>query len=202
MDGLFYETDYEIAVACDEYGDFPLECAATLFDLLGIKNNVIIKNQHVIRPEKEKALAQFVENKGNCYFASHKHPESDYCIWIKQPFSTNQELIQILKLQLIYLSYIVPTDSFVWKRFIENWKEDERELLLSGQAAFICNVIDADRTLNLSFNPAFFSTENVSKILAEWERTMYDMIKNTRVKRTAEQQRSKYGDKWVVRIFS
>lgn len=183
MSGAFYETDYEIAAACDESGAFPLECAAMLFDLLEIKENVIIKNQHVKRPEKEEALAPYVENKENRYFASHEHPESDYCIWIKQPFSTNQTLMPILALQGIALSYIVPTDSFDWNGFLENWKQDERELLLSGQAAFVCNIIDADRTLNLGFNTAFFSEEKIAEVLRQWEQLIVRAAHGTQVKR-------------------
>ena len=200
MPGVFYETDYEIAAACDECGDFPLKCAAMLFDLLEIKGNVIIKNQHVKRPEKEEALAPYVKNKENRYFASPKHPESDYCIWIKQPFSANQTLMPILSLQGIDLSYIVPMDSFDWNGFLENWKQDERELLLSGQAAFICNIIDADRTLNLGFNPAFFSEEKITDVLCQWEQLIVRAAHGTQVKRDEGQRRSEYGRKTLVEL--
>lgn len=196
----FFEIDYEIEAKCDEYGDFPLQCAALLFDLLDIRENVVIKNQYSIKTEKAKVIEKYIENKENSFYECSLSPEGNYCIWLKQSFSTNQELVNILKLQGIYLSYIVPNDSFDWEDFLKHWKNDEKDLLLSGQAMFICNVIDEDRTLNINFNADYFSTEKITNITAEWEKSIKSIAKYTHVKRNVAQMRSKHGNKHLIRL--
>lgn len=197
MDEVYFEIDYEIEAAFDEYGDFPLQCAALLFDLLNFNSNIIIKNQYSIKPERAKALSQYL-GKQNCFYEDPKTPEGNYCIWIKQNFQTNQELIRIFKLQGIYLTYIVPNKSFDWEGFLKNWKKDERYLLLSGQSSFICNVIDMDRILNLNFNTAVFSEEKIIHIMNEWEKAITNTAGSSKVRKTVEKMRSKHGNKYRV----
>lgn len=196
----FFEIDYEIEAVFDEYGDFPLECAILLFDLLSINGNIVIKNRYSIKEEKTEVIKKYTENIENCFYECPKDPEANYCVWIKQNFSTNQQLINILKLQGIYLSYIVPNDSFNWESFLRNWNEDEKSLLLSNQASFVCNVIDMDRTLNVSFNTAVFSMVRITSIITEWERLIMNFAGSAKVKKTVGQMRSKYGNKHVVRL--
>ncbi len=195
-----FEIDYEIEAVFDEYGDFPLQCAALLFDLLKFNRNIIIKNQYTIKAEKTNVISKYIENDQNYFYEWPKCPKGDYCVWIKDSFSTNQELIDILRLQGIYLSYIVPSASFNWKEFLESWKKDERYLLLSGQSSFICNVIDMDRTLNINFNTTVFSTEEIIRILSEWEKAINHIAKPSRMRRTKTQMRSKQGNIYQVRL--
>lgn len=196
----FFEIDYEIEAVYDEYGDFPLQCAILLFDLLGIKENIVIKNQHSIKVERTKAIKKYIENKENCFYEWPKSPKGNYCIWIKQSLSTNQKLMSILELQGIYLSYIVPNYTFDWDNFLRRWKEDEKNLLLSGQALFICNVIDEDRTLNINFNTTVFSMERIMSVLTKWEKSIINIAEYTQLKRNTAQMRGKYGNKSLVRL--
>lgn len=195
----YFEIDYEIEAVFDEYGDFPLQCAALLFDLLNINGNVVIKNQYSIKPEKTKAISRYMGNH-NCFYEWPKRPEGNYCLWLKQSFQTNLELMNILKLQGTYLTYIVPTGSFDWDTFLENWKKDERYLLLSGQSSFICNVIDMDRTLNINFNTTVFSKEKIMGIINEWEKSIINNSESSQAKRTVEKMNSKYGNKCRVHL--
>lgn len=195
----FVEIDYEIEAACDEYGDFPLYCAILLFDLLNLNENIIIKNQYSIKAEKTNVIQQY--NIGqNCYYEWPKSPEGNYCIWIKESYTSNQTLIDILKLQGTYLSYIVPTDSFDWEYFVEKWEEDDGYLLSTGQATFICNVIDMDRTLNLNFNSAVFSKEMILDLITKWEKEIGHIAQFTQIRRMATTMRSKRGNKHLVRL--
>lgn len=195
-----FEIDYEIASIHDEYGDFPLQCATILFDLLNIKSNIVIKNQYSIKPEKAKVLSQYISNEHNCFHEWPKSPEGNYCVWIKHNFSTNQQLVDILRLQGTYLSYIAPNDLFAWDDFLKNWSNDERYLILSEQASFVCNVFDMDRTLNINFNTADFSIEEIASVLAEWEGVMSQISKPIQLTRNVSGIRGKYGDKHLVRL--
>ena len=121
-------------------------------------------------------------------------------MWIKEPFSTNRELMDIFRLQGTYLSYIVPSNSFDLKEFLEKWKKDEKYLLLSGQASFICNVVDMDRVLNINFNTAVFPKEDIRRILCEWEKTIRHIAEPSQGKRTETQMRSNRGTKYSVRL--
>lgn len=116
----YYEIDYEIEAVFDEQGDFPLQCAALLFDLLKFDRNVIIKNQYAIKAEKASAISKYIKNGHNCFYEWPESPLGNYCIWIKESFLTNQKLVDLLRLQGTFLSYIVPSDSFDWKEFLEN----------------------------------------------------------------------------------
>ncbi len=200
MDKPFWETDYEIEAACDKDGDFPIQCACLLFDLLNINENIIIKNRYAAKREKAEVLKKYIDNKEKHFFEWHKHPEANYCLWVREHFYNNKALIDILKLQGIYLSYIVPSDSFNWENFTEKWEENEQNLLLSGQALFICNVLDMDRTLNICFNSAAFPKEKIMSVLSQWEKMIVSLAESTQVKRTTAQLRTKYGNKPFVRL--
>jgi len=195
-----YEIDYEIESIYDEYGDFPLHCATLLFDLLNIHSNIIIKNQYSIKTEKTKIISKYLKNEQNYFYEWPKSPEGNYCIWIKQHFSTNQEFIDILNLQGTYLSYIVPNDSFEWGNFQKRWKEDEWYLFLTGQVSFACNIIDMDRTLNIIFDTTVFSIERITSVVADWEKAITCIAKSTQQKKTVTKMRSKYGNKQLVRL--
>lgn len=196
----FFEIDYEIEATLDEYGDFPLYCATLLFDLLNIKSNIVIKNQHTIKAEKKSVIQQYTENKQNYYYEWPRSPDGNYCIWIKEKFLSNHKLIDLLKLQGIYLSYIVPNETFDWNKFLVEWKKDNINLLSSNQASFICNVIDMDRTLNLIFNISEFPREEIIGLLNKWERAIESIAQSTQVIRTETQMRSKYGSKILVQL--
>lgn len=197
---LLFEVDYEIESMCDTYGDFPLRCAVLLFDLLNIHSNIIIKNQYTIKEEKTKTISKYIDNEQNYFYEWPKSPEGNYCIWIRHYLSTNQELFDVLNLQGIYLSYIVPTDSFNWVCFLKRWKEDEKHLILSGQASFCCNIIDMDRTLNIIFDTNVFSVDRINEILAYWEKAMIHIAKSTQTKKVVKKMRSKHGEKQLVQL--
>lgn len=197
---LYFEIDYEIEAVFDEQGDFPLQCAAILFDLLKFNRNIVIKNQYSIKAEKTNVISKYIENDQNYFYEWPKSPKGNYCVWIKESFLTNHEIIDILRLQGTFLSYIVPSESFDWKEFLENWKEDEKYLLLSGQSSFICNVIDMDRTLNINFNTAVFSTEEIISIISEWQKAINHIAVSSQVRRTETQMRSKHGNKYRVQL--
>lgn len=64
----YYEIDYEIEAVFDEQGDFPLQCAALLFDLLKFDRNVIIKNRYAIKAEKASVISKYIKNGHNCFY--------------------------------------------------------------------------------------------------------------------------------------
>ena len=200
MNKAYSEYDYEFEAAFDEWGDFPLQCAALLFDLLKFNRNIVIRNQYSIKAEKANVLCKYIKNDKNRLYEDPASPEANYCLWIKEPFSTNRELMDIFRLQGTYLSYIVPSNSFDLKEFLEKWKKDEKYLLLSGQASFICNVVDMDRVLNINFNTAVFPKEDIRRILCEWEKTIRHIAEPSQGKRTETQMRSNRGTKYSVRL--
>lgn len=197
---ILFEIDCEIEAVCDKCGDFPLQCAILLFDLLGINGNIIVKNQFSIKEEKKDALQKYNKNVQNSYYEWPNSPEGNYCIWIKESFDSNIELIDILKLQGTYLSYIVPSNSFDWEKFTKEWQKDDKQLLLTKQASFICNILDMDRTLNLNFNVAEFPKEKITSVIEKWEDVIKVMAKSTQIKRTVMQMRSKYGSKYLIQL--
>ena len=196
----YYEIDYEIEAVFDEQGDFPLQCAALLFDLLKFNRNVIIKNQYAIKAEKASVISKYIKNGHNYFYEWPQSPLGNYCIWIKESFLTNQKLVDLLRLQGTFLSYIVPSDSFDWKEFLENWKEDEKYLLASGQSLFVCNVVDMDRVLNINFNTAVFSAERINCIIHEWQDAINHIADPSQMRRAETQMRSKNGSKSRVRL--
>ena len=195
-----FEIDYEIESVYDYDGDFPLLCAALLFDLLNIKGNIIIKNRNTVKSEKAHIMQYYTINKNNYYYEWPDSPDGNYCVWIRESFSSNRELMDLLRLQGIYLSYIVPTESFDWKSFTDNWQKDDTYLLSSNQASFICCVIDADRDLNLNFNASIFSEEKITYLLTKWEGEIARVASSCRIERTVKHMRSKNGTKYLVQL--
>lgn len=194
------EIDYEFDSVTDEYGDFPIRCATMLFDLLGFNKNVIIKNQYVYKPEKAFVVARYYGKDSNRYYEWPKNRSGDYCVWIKEGYSSNQELIDFLSLQVIHLSFIVPTKTFDWEKFIENWRSDEQNLIQTGQASFICNIVDMDRDLNLFFNADDYTPEMISDMLARWESEITKQDEPIKVQRSEYLIRGKYGEKSLITI--
>ena len=198
MDKPFWQVDYEIEARCDWDGDFPLQCAAALFASLNLNSNIIIKKRYTLRNNESEVIRKYIDNDLNRFYRYSKHPDVDYCLWIKQQILTQQELIELLKLQGIYLSCIVPNDTFDWEDFLDKWEKDERYLLLSGQASFICNILDEDRRLNIGFNTVVYSMDKISNVLSAWEKSITHIAKAAKVCGTVTQTRSRYGDKQTV----
>ena len=86
MNEPYFEIDYEIEAPFDMQGEFPLQCAALLFDLLDFNRNIVIKNQYSIKAEKANVIAKYAVNDQNYFFEWHRHPEGNYCMWIKMVF--------------------------------------------------------------------------------------------------------------------
>ena len=195
----FIEINYEIEAVCDEYGEFPLQCATLLFDLLGFNSDIIIKNKKTIKPEKTNIIQPF-KNDNNVYYELPQSPEGDYCLWIKEKLLSNKQIVDILNLQGIYLSYIVPNDFFNWDIFLKKWKEDVGYLLESNQATFICNIIDMDRVLSLNFNTNSYSEEFIWSLIDKWEKMILDVASTSVVKRIEQHGRGKYCNKHLIRL--
>lgn len=74
---LYFEIDYEIEAVFDEQGDFPLQCAAILFDLLKFNRNIVIKNQYSKKAEKTNVISKYIENykfqDKHAHFLSNKY---------------------------------------------------------------------------------------------------------------------------------
>lgn len=200
MEKQFWQIDYEIEAKCDMIGDFPVQCAALLFELLSLNSNIIIKKRYTLRNNESEVIRKYIDNDLNRFYRYSKHPDVDYCLWIKQQILTQQELIELLKLQGIYLSCIVPNDTFDWEDFLDKWEKDERYLLLSGQASFICNILDEDRRLNIGFNTVVYSMDKISNVLSAWEKSITHIAEANQAYRTMTQMRSKYGNKPLVQL--
>lgn len=200
MDKPFWQVDYEIEARCDWDGDFPLQCAAALFASLNLNSNVILKKRYTLRSKETEVIAKYIEDRQNRFYRHSKRPDANYCLWIKHGVLSQQELLDLLRLQGIHLSYIVPTGAFDWEDFLDKWGKDERYLLLSGQASFICNILDEDRHLNIGFNTVVFSMDKISNVLSAWEESITHIAEAAKVCRTVTQMRSRYGNKQTVRL--
>lgn len=196
-----YEIDYEIESIYDLDGDFPLECAAVLFELLNIKTNFIIKNRSAVRKEKDKIISKYINNNQNIFYELEKYPKVNFSLWIKEDNLTNNDIIDILKLQVTDLSFIVPNNLFDWNRFLTNWKKDVDYLVSSDEATFACNIIDMDRTINMIFNTSVYSMETINKILVEWENAMMSMAQSSKVKRTEYIMKEKRKKKPLIQLI-
>lgn len=200
MMSALYEIDYVLESPRDWVGEFPLQCAALLFDMLGVYSNVVIRNKYAIKKEKAEIISKYVDNTKNLLCECPKCPEGNYAIWLKHGFVTNQEIIDILGLQGTYLSYIVPSDSFNWEKFSANWKDDEHCLILSGEAVFVCNIVDMERTLNINFNTENFPIKRITTIISKWEQKIKQLDGTERLVKTTVQEHSKYGNKQLIRL--
>ena len=165
--GNFFEIEYDIESTFDEYGNFPIACAIMLFDILGWRSNVLIKNQYVAK-EKNFIVQHVLENKRNILYEHSFFPEGNYCLWIKDCLQTN-ELSKVLDLQGIYMCCIQPTEMFNWSNFQTKWKNDEIYLFPDNEASFVCKIIDMDRVLDLYFNEDYYSVNFIDNVLSLWE---------------------------------
>ena len=73
---------YEIESDFDETGDFPLMCTSLLFDLLGIKINILFRNQYA-QSSDNPVLRRYAEKEENIYI---EYSASQYLIWIREAF--------------------------------------------------------------------------------------------------------------------
>lgn len=190
------EYAYEIEAACDFDGDFPLYCAALLLDSLALNSSFIIKKQFTMKAEEQTILKKYISDSRNVFYEHSKSPSRDYCLWVKSRLSI-QDLVELLRLQGIYLSVIAPTASFDWKSFVADWKMDEAQLIANSSASFVCKIIDMDRTLHFIFHSDFFPESTVETILAHWERAVINASKAKQVQRSVIPLR---GNKPLVRL--
>ena len=167
--GNIVKINYDIESVFDEFGRFPLECTIMLFDILEWKSNILIKNQYVAKDKR--SVKKIIENEKNIYYEYPSFPEGNYCIWIKDNIQ-NDELIEVLSLQGIYMCCIQPTKLFDWNSFQSKNKKDESCLFLDNQASFICEIIDQDRVISLYFNNDYYPIQFIKDILCQWENRM------------------------------
>lgn len=193
-----FEINYSIEANCDYDGRFPLYCATLLFDIIGISNDIIIKNRHAINSKKDE-LIQRICSSHKCQYYEHPYtPDSDYCVWIKETYKSNKVFIDLLDLQGLHLSYISVSDKFDFESIIDTWYSDDIDIVSTNVNA-ICGIIDSDRTLDLIFNMDIYSQEQINSYLTQWE---YEIIKfGSLYKRVETKLRSKLGSKSYIRLL-
>ena len=172
---------YEIESDLDETGDFPLMCTALLFDLLGIKSNILFRNQYA-QSSDNPVLRRYAEKEKNIYI---EYSASQYFLWIREAFPTNLDMFEVLKLQGMQLSCFVPiSESRVPP--IELLRTTEtRDLFLNGDFAFACDITDEDRNLTLWFNPEIFKEDDIHSTLSQWEQRIVQYYHPVAMKRKA-----------------
>ena len=188
----FFEIEYDIMASCDLDGDFPLECLTFLLDLLGIKNNILIRNRFEHREEQPFVLSQYMKNTSNQYYQWPESPRSDYCLWIKEPYESAMTFLDFLKVTGYSCNCIVPNESFQWEQFVENWTRDPVYLLTENQASFLCNIYDEDKILYLYFSAKDYSEDFVQNILLTWEQEIQRRAQAAHMQRTVTLLRSRY----------
>ena len=154
-----------------------------------------------MRKEKDKIISKYINNNQNIFYELEKYPKVNFSLWIKEDNLTNNDIIDILKLQVTDLSFIVPNNLFDWNRFLTNWKKDVDYLVSSDEATFACNIIDMDRTINMIFNTSVYSMETINKILVEWENAMMSMAQSSKVKRTEYIMKEKRKKKPLIQLI-
>ena len=172
---------YEIESDFDETGDFPLMCTTLLFDLLGIKSNILFRNQYA-QSSDNPVLRRYAEKEENVYI---EYSASQYLLWIREAFPTNLDMLEILKLQGMQLSCLVPiSESRVPS--IELLRTTEtRDLFLNGDFTFACDITDEDRNLTLWFNPEIFKEDDIHSTLSQWEQRIVQYYHPVAMKRKA-----------------
>ncbi len=172
---------YEIESDFDETGDFPLMCTTLLFDLLGIKSNILFRNQYA-QSSDNPVLRRYAKKEENVYI---EYSASQYLLWIREAFPTNLDMLEILKLQGMQLSCLVPiSESRVPS--IELLRTTEtRDLFLNGDFTFACDITDEDRNLTLWFNPEIFKEDDIHSTLFQWEQRIVQYYRPVAMKRKA-----------------
>lgn len=172
---------YEIESDFDETGDFPLMCTTLLFDLLGIKSNILFRNQYA-QSSDNPVLRRYAEKEENVYI---EYSASQYLLWIREAFPTNLDMLEILKLQGMQLSCLVQiSESRVPS--IELLRTTEtRDLFLNGDFTFACDITDEDRNLTLWFNPEIFKEDDIHSTLFQWEQRIVQYYHPVTMKRKA-----------------
>ncbi len=172
---------YEIESDFDETGDFPLMCTTLLFDLLGIKSNILFRNQYA-QSSDNPVLRRYAKKEENVYI---EYSASQYLLWIREAFPTNLDMLEILKLQGMQLSCLVPiSESRVPS--IELLRTTEtRDLFLNGDFTFACDITDEDRNLTLWFNPEIFKEDDIHSTLFQWEQRIVQYYHPVAMKRKA-----------------
>ena len=168
---------YEIESDFDETGDFPLMCTTLLFDLLGIKSNILFRNQYA-QSSDNPVLRRYAKKEENVYI---EYSASQYLLWIREAFPTNLDI----KLQGMQLSCLVPiSESRVPS--IELLRTTEtRDLFLNGDFTFACDITDEDRNLTLWFNPEIFKEDDIHSTLFQWEQRIVQYYHPVAMKRKA-----------------
>lgn len=156
---------YEIESDFDETGDFPLMCTTLLFDLLGIKSNILFRNQYA-QSSDNPVLRRYAEKEENVYI---EYSASQYLLWIREAFPTNLDMLEILKLQGMQLSCLVPISESRVPSIELLQTTETRELFLNGDFTFACDITDEDRNLTLWFNPEIFKEDDIHSTLFQWE---------------------------------
>ena len=156
---------YEIESDFDETGDFPLMCTTLLFDLLGIKSNILFRNQYA-QSSDNPVLRRYAEKEENVYI---EYSASQYLLWIREAFPTNLDMLEILKLQGMQLSCLVPISESRVPSIELLQTTETRDLFLNGDFTFACDITDEDRNLTLWFNPEIFKEDDIHSTLFQWE---------------------------------
>ncbi len=194
----YIKVTYDIVAYYDMDGDFPLRCAAMLFDLLGFRENVIVRNKYVVRKERDDVIQHYMAEKRNLFFERPGHADSDYCVWIKERLASNLELMELLNLQAIDLHYIVPTASFNEADIEELWTTDIPTLLQTGKASFVCNIVDQDRELELFFDPDVIPESSRTNALTAWEQQIVNYVQPVKLRR--KEIGGPHGEKYFVQL--
>lgn len=156
---------YEIESDFDETGDFPLMCTTLLFDLLSIKSNILFRNQYA-QSSDNPVLRRYAEKEENVYI---EYSASQYLLWIREAFPTNLDMLEILKLQGMQLSCLVPISESRVPSIELLQTTETRDLFLNGDFTFACDITDEDRNLTLWFNPEIFKEDDIHSTLFQWE---------------------------------
>lgn len=172
------EFHYEIESPCDETDDFPLVCTTLLFELLGIKSNILFRNRYA-QSSDNHVLRRYAEKEENIYI---EYSASQYFIWIRETFPTYFDMLEIFKLQGMQLSCLVPIfESHVPPIELLQTAET-RDLFLTGDFAFACDITDEDKNLTFWFNTEVFQAYDIHSVLSQWEqriaRYCYPVVMN------------------------
>ena len=159
---------YEIESDADTDA-FTLMCVALLLDLLGFKNNVVIRNQYARHDDSNHIINRYAQSKNNVYV---KRSSSEYRLWIRDEFSSNFDLLDLFELQGMQLSYLVPSDKFASSCMDSHWPAETRDLLMTDSFSFACDVMDEDQNLSIAFNSKEYGPHQIRSVLSEWERRM------------------------------